>query len=105
MRSYVLAGLLLILVAPHKGAPASIAVAAPGQGAQRAPAAAPAPDLQTLLQRASTYARDFAVAFTRIIGHERYDQKLQRNTRQQSRLLESDVFFLGLDGEGAWITV
>ena len=87
---------------------AVLVIAAPGTGAsdaftQRAGAAAA--DLDTLLQRTGAYARDFALAFTRIIGHERYDQRLQRNTRHLSRLLESDVFFLGLDGEGAWITV
>jgi hypothetical protein len=87
---------------------AVLVIAAPGTGAsyaftQRAGAAAA--DLDTLLQRTGAYARDFALAFTRIIGHERYEQRLQRNTRHLSRLLESDVFFLGLDGEGAWITV
>src|SRR5688500_4265655 len=64
-----------------------------------------APDLKTLLQRSAAYARDFELAFTRIIGRETYQQTLRRRTARTTRLLDSEVFFLGIDEEGAWVTV
>jgi hypothetical protein len=98
--SCVLAALLLVLAAPGKGAPD-----ASGAAAQRATTARPAPDLKTLLQRSAAYARGFELAFTRIIGRETWQQTLRRNAVRTTRLLESEVFFLGIDEEGAWVTV
>jgi hypothetical protein len=97
---YVLAlGLSVVLVIAASG------TGAPAPAAQPAPAVAPAPDLQTLLQRSAAYARTFELEFTRIIGRESYQQTLHRKTARTTRLLDSEVFFLGIDAEGAWVTV
>jgi hypothetical protein len=92
--SCALAGLLLFIAAAHSGGAAA-------QGAT----ALPAPDLETLLQRSAVYARNFELEFTRIIGRESYQQTLHRKTARTTRLLDSEVFFLGIDAEGAWVTV
>ena len=96
-----------LLVAPRKGAAYILAclLLAAGPSAQRQLAGPPPADLKTLVARSAAYARDFELAFTRIIGREIYEQRLHRNERSTTRLLESEVFFLGIDEEGAWITV
>jgi hypothetical protein len=94
----LLAALLLVIAVPARR-PSVVSAD------QRQPAAAPAPDLETLLQRSAAYARNFELGFTRIIGTETYQQTLRQKTTRAARLIESEVFFLGIDEEGAWVTV
>jgi hypothetical protein len=77
--------------------------------------AAPRPDLAVVLERAGQYVLGFEERFALVIGDERYDQhKIGGAMRlgngstiapPQDRTIESEMLFLWLSGERAWLAV
>jgi hypothetical protein len=61
--------------------------------------------LEALLQRAGRYVTAFEEAFSRIVGAETYRQEVHSPQGGAMSDLESEVFFVGLDDERAWLTV
>jgi hypothetical protein len=73
-------------------------VPASARGADAAP-------LDGLLQRAGRYVASFQVAFSQVVGSETYRQEVHAPHGGAMADLESEVFFVGVDEERAWLTV
>ena len=64
------------------------------------------PNMKTLLARTAEYADQFETSFVSVIGREVYDQAASDSTLgPESRRLDSEVFFVGLDRRREWLTV
>jgi hypothetical protein len=61
--------------------------------------------LDGLLQRSGRYVASFKAAFAQVVGSETYRQEVHSRQGGAMSDLESEVFFVGLDEERAWLTV
>jgi len=70
-------------------------------------AAGQAPPLPSLLERAGAYALRYEERFSVVIGDEEYDQKAEGRSYRgpRARKISSEMMFLWLTGEKAWLAV
>jgi hypothetical protein len=61
--------------------------------------------LEDVLQRSGRYVVSFQAAFSQVVGSETYRQEVHSPQGGAMSDLESEVFFVGLDHERAWLTV
>jgi hypothetical protein len=79
------------------------------QAASAAPGAGPAPDVITILMRASNYLSAYVKALSSVVSEERYEQVLTRKRDGMtaglmlSRTLLSDYLLVALPGSSEWM--
>jgi hypothetical protein len=80
-----------------------------GTAAAPAQAPTPAPDVITVLMRASAYLKDYVQRFSSVVSEERYEQVLTRKPdggvsgQTLSRTLLSDYLLVAVSGSGEWM--